>query len=267
MEMEKIKKLAQEKLSQDGYEMTSGRSYAIATKPVDSYGGDSNIVIWLTNGDEYHDAVLSGEYTTKGNNVLSTSSVLFETGVSSEKVANEVDSFINRVTNIIDKSIIKKVSPEQSNHDKLDDKYVQTFQDLKDHQKDFENSMKTLPSVKIPDGYDLLIDVRKSASHEQEVMISITKTNSSEYGIEIHTEKGVISKMKGASSSDQKVTDAYLDILTNIKDSPAEFLTNLNKYNQLAITHVLSKRDLDESAKVLNSSSPKDLKSSYNKSK
>jgi hypothetical protein len=267
MEMEDIKKVAQDKLTLDGYEMTSGRSYAIATKPVDSYGGDSNIVIWLTKGDEYHDAVLSGEFTNKGNNVLSTSSILFKKGVSPEKVSDEIDSFVSRVTDIIDKSIIKKISPEQNNHDKLDDKYVQTFQDLKAHQKDFENSMKTLPSVKIPDGYDLLIDVRKSASHEQEVKISITKTNSSEYGIEIHTEKGAIAKMKGATSSEQKVTDAYLDILTNIKDSPAEFLNNLNQYNQLAITHVIVKKDLDESAKALSASLPKALKSSFNKTK
>lgn len=249
MKMNDIKKIAQEKLLLSGYDITSGHSYAIAKKDVDSTGGDSNILVWLTKGDEYHEAVLSAEYTTKGNNVLSTSGVLFKKGVSAEKVASELDDFITRVKIIMDKSVTKKVqNKDEDILTELDVKYSESYVALKDHQVDFANSIVKNVLVDVPKGFSADIAVTPNTKYDQTVKFSLkADDNDSEFtGIKFNIEKGAIANIDCVPSLDAKLTETYIDIIKSVLSNPELLLNKLNTYNGLAITYIDAKRELDK---------------------
>jgi hypothetical protein len=253
MKMDEIKKIAQDKLLADGYDMTSGHSYAIAKKDVDSTGGDSNILVWLTKGDEYHEAVLTAEYTTRGNNVLSTSGISFENGISDEKINLELDNFITRVKEIMDKSITKKVSNKEEQLEQLeqlDAKYVASYNILKSHQDNFEKEISKMPSVNLPEEFELDIGVSPNPNYQQTVSVKIyEKTgyyDSSLTGVDFHIEDGKIPKIDCLPSTNPKITDIYIELIKAIKENPETLINNLNSLNALAVLHMDVKKDYEE---------------------
>lgn len=66
--------------------------------------GGRYVVVWFRSGDEYNIAVLSGEFTSQGRNVLSTCNQLFQPGDGEEVVAGKVAQFIADVTRNVEES-------------------------------------------------------------------------------------------------------------------------------------------------------------------
>ncbi|MBE1299730.1 MAG: hypothetical protein GJ680_07470 [Alteromonadaceae bacterium] len=100
LEYDQFKAIVTAALVKLGWEPGNPYNCCPAFKEIKSLGGTDNVVLWLSQYDREH-WYLTGEYTTEGNNVLSTTTCKLPKSLDEAAIHQQVSGYVERVESVI----------------------------------------------------------------------------------------------------------------------------------------------------------------------